>query len=183
MSTPYTAVIFCSLSALALSLSSSSPAADNRSEVARKSSAQRIQWSNRMQSMHRTLAVLTTYVNSDKLFNDPENKQEIEENAKRLADLARELKGPVLNSTNQDRSLSLLVLLFADETRQASRFLNSGQRDYGRELLQSVPGYCVTCHVHNDLDPDIVTLPLEPTAKSSKFIDRGEFGYAQLAPT
>jgi hypothetical protein len=132
-------------------------------------------WSAKMQSLYRTLASLMTDVNSDERFNDPKNRAAIEKNAKKLSELAHDLKSPGMDSPDKDPSIPLIATLFADETKRAYQYLKWGHRDYSRELLRGIPGYCISCHTRNSTGPAFSSLPLEPDSKLLNGIERGEF--------
>jgi hypothetical protein len=133
------------------------------------------EWSRRMRSLYKTLSALMTDVSSDERFSSPQRHGEILANAKRLSDLAHDLKpGSGVTPPDKDPSLGIFGSLFADETRRAYRAFRDGNLAYSRRLLRDVPGYCISCHTRNNTGPAYFSLPIDPTG-DLKGLERGEF--------
>jgi hypothetical protein len=131
-----------------------------------------------MQELYRTLAELLTDVSSEKRFNAPENRSRIEKNSKTLSRLAHDISQQGQTSPDRDPSIQILGGLFADESDRAYRFLHSknrAQRNYARELLQNIPGYCIACHTRTESGPSFSDLPLNPTINQLQPIEKGRF--------
>lgn len=172
----YTIAIFAfllisSLKASASEPVSSGPEASSSAVAAHKTLA----WSEKMQSLYRTLSSLMTDVSSDERFKNPKHRSEIEANAKKLADLAHDLNGKNVAAPDKDPSIAIFSSLFADGAKLAYRSLKAGHVEYSRELLRSIPGYCIACHTRNHSGPDFTSLPLDPVVSDLRASERGEF--------
>jgi hypothetical protein len=131
-----------------------------------------------MQSLYKTLGELITDVSSESRFNSPANKKRIEQNAKTLSKLAHDLTTPKNDSRDHDPSIQILGNIFADEAARAYRLLQTGkppQRAYARELLQSLPGYCIACHTRTQSGPSFTDMPLNPALKDLRSVEKGRF--------
>jgi hypothetical protein len=131
-----------------------------------------------MQSLYKTLADLVTDVSSENRFNSAANKTRIEQNAKKLSELAHDLTKPKSDAPDHDPSIQILGNLFADESARAYRLLKTGkapQRAYARELLQTLPGYCIACHTRTQSGPSFTDLPLNSTLKDLRSVEKGRF--------
>lgn len=164
----YTIAVFAILLLSALRASATEPTPEATAH-------QNAAWSEKMRSLYRTLSSLMTDVSSDERFKNPKHRSEIEANTKKLADLAHDLNGKTVAAPDKDPSVAIFSSLFADEAKLAYRSLKAGHVEYSRELLRSIPGYCIACHTRNNSGPDFASLPIEPTAKDLRSIERGEF--------
>jgi hypothetical protein len=133
------------------------------------------QWSEKMRSLYRTLSALMTDVSSDSRFKDPRNRARIQSNAKKLADLAHSLGAKGMAPPDKDPSVGIFARLFADRAHIAYQSIKSGNIDNGRDLLRSIPGYCIACHTRNHSGPSFASLPIEPEGKDLRALERGEF--------
>lgn len=160
----YRLVIFSLLGLSALIASFAGSAAESPQRSA--------QWSVKMQSLYHTLSALMTDVSSDERFKNPKNRSAIEANAKKLSELAHELKG---KSPDQDPSVAIFGSLFSDQAKLAYQSFKEGHLEYSREILRSIPGYCIACHTRTNYGPDFASLPIEPTSKDLSGLAKGEF--------
>jgi hypothetical protein len=132
-------------------------------------------WSKKMRKLYEALGDLMTQVSSDARFKNPKNRAKIEAGAKRLSELAHDMKAGKVTPPDSDPSIGIFTSLFADSARAAYRSLKNGHVEYSRELLRSLPGYCIACHTRNSSGPSFVSLPMEPTSRDLKPIEAGGF--------
>lgn len=148
---------------------------DKVSEKKTKAAAKvRDQWRQKMQELYKTLAEVTTDTSSEQRFNDPENRERIVKNAKKLADRAHDMTKKGV-SPDLDPTIRILSNLFQDETKRAYSALQSGNRSYARSILSQVSGYCIACHTRNSSGPSFASLPMEPVGKNIYPIEKGRF--------
>jgi len=134
------------------------------------------QWSQKMQSLYKTLSDLMTDVTSSKRFNDPANNYRIEDEAEKIATLAHDLSRSGMVAPDADPSVQIIAGVMAQETRRAATELKKGNRAYARTILRSVPGYCIACHTRNQFGPRFDKLPIEPMGeKLMTDVEKGEF--------
>ena len=131
-------------------------------------------WSKKMQELYKTLSELLTDVTSEKRFSDPANKYRIENETAHLASLAHDLKNTTI-SPDADPTVPLVAALLAQETKRAVLELKKDNRGYARNILRTVPSYCIACHTRNSSGPQFAKLPFEPTSASLTPVERGEF--------
>ena len=134
-----------------------------------------IAWSRKMQELYKTLADLLTDISSAKRFGDPANRSRIVMETEKLASLAHDLNTKGVLSPDADPTIPLVAGLLAQETKRAALEFKKGNRAYARNLLQTVPGYCIACHTRNATGPQFAQLAFEPTSKSLTALERGEF--------
>jgi hypothetical protein len=132
-------------------------------------------WSQKMQSLSKTLAELMTDITSDARFETPANKKKIEGHAKTLSKLAHDLNLKGTNRPDLDPSIVMLSQLFSDEADYAYQELKRGHRAYARDRLRSLTGYCIACHTRTQSGPQFSNLPLNPTTEKLSSIEKGEF--------
>ncbi len=132
-------------------------------------------WRVRMQGLYQTLSELLTDITSDRRFNDPKNKAKILNNAEKLASLSHELSSKVVTAPDSDPTLKIVNGLLAQETKDAVAALKSGNREYARTVLRTVPSYCVSCHTRNTSGAHFKELALEPIGPALTRFERGEF--------
>lgn len=132
-------------------------------------------WSQKMQSLSKTLAELMTDLSSDTRFETPANKKKIEEHAKTLSKLAHDLNKKGMNKPDLDPSVVMLSQVFSDEADHAYQELKRGHRSYARDRLRSLSGYCIACHTRTQSGPQFSNLPLNPTTEKLSTIEKGEF--------
>lgn len=131
-------------------------------------------WAAKMQELYQTLSSLLTDVTSDRRFNDPKNKSRIEAQSNQLSKLSHDLTQKGI-SPDPDPTLQMIGAALEQETKRAYLALKQGNREYAREILRSVPSYCIACHTRNASGPQFSALPLEPSSTSILPVERGEF--------
>lgn len=91
---------------------------------------------------------------SHQRFEDTALRPEIIAKTKRLAALASSL--PALKAPDDgDPSTPILAELFAEHSAHALAELQHGNRQYARQMLNSTPAFCVSCHTRSGLGPDL----------------------------
>lgn len=116
-------------------------------------------WAGKMQELSQTLSDLILQVSSDQKYNSAEELPKIEKNAKKLADLAHDLKSVKIPRPDSDPSISILAGLFSEEATRAYQEFKRGNRSYARGILKTISGYCISCHTRNDVGPSFESLP------------------------
>ena len=112
-------------------------------------------WNQKMENFRSVLSALLPDLFSEKRFNAPENFKRIEENVKRLAGLAHEMptgafaQAKTELAADQDPSLTLISGLFKNEALLALTHLRSGHRAYARNVLKTIPNFCIACHTRS----------------------------------
>jgi len=134
-----------------------------------------IRWSSKMQELYKTLADLLTDVSSTKRYFDPVNKTRIESEATHLSALGHDLAKMGGTPSDPDPTIQIVAGMLRRETKRAADELKRGNRAYARNILRSVPNYCIACHTRNSTGPQFDRLPFEPTSKSLSTEERGEF--------
>lgn len=145
---------------------------DNKSSQSTHTSSN---WSQKMQGLSKTLAELMTDLASDTRFDAPANKKKIEGHAKTLANLAHDLNKKNINKPDLDPSVVILSQLFSDEAENAYQELKRGHRDYARDRLRSLTGYCIACHTRTQSGPQFADSHLNPTTDKLSTYEKAEF--------
>jgi hypothetical protein len=132
------------------------------------------EWSKRMTDLRSVLSELLPDVISDERFNSPNNYKRIEMNAKKLADLTHDMpKGEL--SGDLDPSIILITGLLKDEIMLAHTHLISGHRKYAREVLRSIPRFCIACHTRSSGVLDLSSVQQNVPASLKSPLEKAEF--------
>lgn len=126
-------------------------------------------WTQKMRELQKTLRSLVVDVSSDQRFQDPKNKNRIEANANKLAELAHELK------TGPDPGVSMVAGMFSLEASRAHRELVQGRREYARGLLKSLTGYCISCHTRGSGGPRFPSSELDSALSGLRLMEQAEY--------
>jgi hypothetical protein len=136
-------------------------------------------WSPKMKQMFELLGETLSDVSSDERFNDAKVRRKLEANAKKLSQLAHDIKDSSREAApakpDQDPSLAIFAQLFAAEADRAYHALRNGHGDYARDLIRSIPGYCISCHTRNAAGSPSGGLPMPEPIKQLKTLERAEF--------
>lgn len=132
-------------------------------------------WNKKMQGLYISLAELLTDTTTDRRFNDPKYKKQIQKNADFLAKVTHDLSKQKLNLPNTDPTLQIISGLLAREAKDAAQALRDGNRSYARTILNTLPSYCVSCHTRNQTGAQFKELALDPTQNTMSPFERGEF--------
>jgi len=147
------------------------PAGAVENETAQKSPA----WSKKMRGLYETLSRLMVDVSSDQEFNAPKNRKRIEDDAKKLSELAHEIDSGKLKSPDPDPSVSMISSLFSKEADHAYRELKRGRREYARGVLKTIGGYCIACHTRSDSGPQFSSLPVKAPFSAFTTMEKAQF--------
>ncbi len=128
-----------------------------------------------MQSAYQALADLLTDVSSDSRYADPSNQSRIEASLKKLSGMAHDLGSAQMLPPDADPTLRFVSGLLSEQLDRASVEFKRGNRLYAREVMRTIPGYCMSCHTRNSSGPQLGSLPLEPSSSSMSASERGEF--------
>jgi len=113
-------------------------------------------------------------------FMDPKNAKRIEDNTKKLSELAHDIhKASVGASTDVispdgDVSVSLIAGLFQDDAKRAYDEFKRGNKEYARTVLRSIPGYCIGCHTRGNSGPQFIDLGTNAQLKGLTPFEKGE---------
>ena len=132
-------------------------------------------WNSKMQGLYISLAELLTDTTTDRRFNDPKYKKQIQKNADYLSKVAHELSQQKLDLPNTDPTLQIVSGLLAREAKDAAQFLREGNRAFARSILRTIPSYCVACHTRNTSGSQFKELALDPTHNAMTGLEKGEF--------
>jgi hypothetical protein len=131
------------------------------------------EWSARMRKFQATLQELLPNLASDTRFRAKENARRIERNVDQFARLAHDLDREALGSPDPDPTISIIAGQFANEADYASRILKDGHREYAREILRAMTGYCMACHTRSDSGPRFAGVAEGPAAAALQGVEKG----------
>jgi hypothetical protein len=132
-------------------------------------------WAASMKGLEKALQELLLDLNNDKRFSSTKNFGRIEKNAEKFAKLAHELKVTNADSPDADPTIQIIAGQFSDEAKEAYKLLASGHRDYAREKLRSMTGYCMACHTRNSNGPSFQGIIAAPAVQSLRGLERADF--------
>lgn len=110
-----------------------------------------LDWQANMREISQSFSTLLKYAYSGNAFLDPQNKDVIEAETKRLSTLADRIhqngkglqfdKDPVLKYVTRDfsRDMSIAYIEF-----------KGGHPEFSRSVIRSTSNYCISCHTRND---------------------------------
>jgi hypothetical protein len=106
-------------------------------------------------TLRELLVAAASSARFDSAASDAKRKKETLAKADRLATLAAEIETfqPGALGGDRDPSLSMIARLLADQTENARQNLRAGHSAYARELIQSLPQYCLACHSRTGSGP------------------------------
>jgi hypothetical protein len=125
-----------------------------------------------MKQMFELLGETLSDVSSDERYNDAKIRKKLEANTKKLSQLAHDIKDSKLPKPDADPSLTIFAQLFANEADRAYHALKNGHGDYARDLIRSIPGYCISCHTRNNAGNPSASLPMPEPLKQLKTLER-----------
>lgn len=127
-------------------------------------------WSTQMRELEKNLSALLVDLSSDERFNNRSNFKRIQAHAEKIAKVAHEIKST--RAPDQDPTLGIISRQFASETKHAYQALMTGNRQYAREVLRTIPGYCISCHTRTGTGPQFASSSIQPPLKG---LDLAEF--------
>ena len=117
-------------------------------------------WKSRMQELGEALVDIYPYLLSRKEFNAPENRQKIQQSAKRLASLAHNVNKQraksKLNTLDRDPLVSVISNNLDGDLNLATEALQNGEMDLSRTVLKNAAFTCVRCHSRGSWGPQLV---------------------------
>jgi len=135
------------------------------------------EWVSRMHSISATYLNLTPLVSDSKQFADPGNRQVLDVDLRRLAELgqetARDPKAP-----NADPMIEFLANRFAAEARQAYAAFKADDLAWTRFALQRAGDQCIACHTRADRGAKNFALAWTPQLGGLSLTEQIEFWVA-----
>ncbi len=126
-----------------------------------------------MHDLASTLSNLLPYIIDREAFHQDKNREVIEKNTQHLSELSHQM-----NQHNflkfHDPGLEFMSNAFDTEIKRAYNGLKLGHREYARNILSTVSGFCIRCHTRNQTGPQFLALGLGTEVKSLPPIPRGE---------
>lgn len=116
------------------------------------------QWENRMQELSKTLGILLPYVMSRDDFNNEKNIPTIEKNTKKMMELANTITNKSADSAEADPAIKSLAKNFEIDMAKAYDGLQTGHREYSRQVLAMATNHCIACHSRSQMGPKFETL-------------------------
>jgi hypothetical protein len=116
------------------------------------------QWENRMQELSKTLASLLPFVMSQDDFHKEKNFAAIEANAKKMMDLAHAVNTKSNESPEKDPAITALAKNFEIDMAKAYDGLQTGHKEYSRQVLAMATNHCIACHSRSQMGPKFETL-------------------------
>lgn len=129
-----------------------------------------VQPSDTMKELSRLLSELVADVSQTGKFTDAKNSKRIERNLKLLNDLSHSIK-----SFDGDPSAKIIADLLKLETQHTLAEFRRGNRDYARDLVRGIAGYCIACHTRSDIGPQLQTSVSQNAISSLSLSDRIEW--------
>jgi hypothetical protein len=136
--------------------------------------AQSMAWKSRMAELKAALTKLLPDVISQQRFQDPKNAKSILENAKKLASLSHEMPDKE-KAPDADPSIALISGMFRDEVNRALRTLQTGNKAYARNVLRTIPNFCIACHTRSGSEADLSSLKTQAPATLVGHLEKAEF--------
>ncbi len=130
-------------------------------------------WSEKMKGLYSALTELLLDVSSEERFKSKANEKRIEQNAKKLADLAHDISQT--DAPDPDPSIPMISSLFDDDAKRAYNAFKTGHKTYSRTILRTVSGYCIACHTRNQSGPKFDELPTTPAFKKLSKLEKANF--------
>jgi tetratricopeptide (TPR) repeat protein len=133
------------------------------------------QWAQKMRKLEKSFQELLVDLNSDERFNAPKNFKRIERNAETFAKLAHELNVKDGSAPDHDPTIPIVAKQFEKEADRAYKTLKWGHRDYARDMLKSMTGYCMACHTRNSSGPSFQSIASSPAVQSLRTLEKGDY--------
>lgn len=141
-------------------------------------------WENRMQELSKTLANLLPYVMSRDDFNSEKNAKFIEKNAKDIMELSHAVTVKS-EEAETDPSIKSLAKNFEIDMAKAYDGLQTGHREYSRQVLAMATNHCIACHSQSQMGPKLETLSanidyksLSPFVRAEVYASTRQFNFA-----
>jgi tetratricopeptide (TPR) repeat protein len=128
---------------------------------------------SKMIALSETLSDLLPMVASKSKFADLANQSRIEQDTVRLKSLAHSLK--TSGKATADSSMQVVSGLFDEDIGRALNALQTGNRDYARNILADTTSYCIQCHTQSGTGPNFPHLNLNIATGDLKPLDQAEF--------
>ncbi|OQW46410.1 MAG: hypothetical protein A4S09_05420 [Proteobacteria bacterium SG_bin7] len=143
-------------------------------------------WGNRMQELSKTLANLLPFVMSRDDFNKEKNLKFIDENVKNMMELAHAITVKSSeDSPEADPSIKSLAKNFEIDMAKAYDGLQTGHREYSRQVLAMATNHCVACHSRSQMGPKLESLSanidyqsLSPFVRAEVYASTRQFNLA-----
>lgn len=144
----------------------------------KESSRNRANWSKKMQELSEVIPNLLPDIAFYSRFSNEKNFKRIEENTKKLAELAHKInmkdKATSVQIGDADPTIEMMAGQLEKRVQQAYEALKAGNRDYARQQLMAVTQYCIGCHSRSDSGPEFESLPMNKALGPLTDLDRAD---------
>lgn len=131
-------------------------------------------WTANMHQLSQSLANLIPLAHDPLQFNDPNNREIINQEVSRLAKFSHDL-GNTKTKGIQDPAMEYVASRFSADMQEARRQLSIGNPTYSRYIIRNATTYCISCHTQSDRGPKFLALETEPFYKKLNTLDRTNY--------
>lgn len=114
-----------------------------------------------MQGLARTFSDLLPFVTDKSAFHNPKNQEVILKKTEELSQGTHSIQNQRMGEL--DPAFSFLSENMETEVQRAYNGLKLGHREYARNILNTVSGYCIRCHTRTDTGTNIFDLTISST--------------------
>lgn len=150
-----------------------SSATSNSSSSGRGDSYSRT-WPNQMQQLTYHLSLIMPKVSDSKAFNNPQNKNEIQSQLKKLQTIAHEMNTKT-QAPDQDPSLQLIGQRFEDNLKLSLESFEAGHSEFARSVFKNSMAQCVQCHTRLEIGPALAVPNLLNGLDKIAIVERIQF--------
>lgn len=131
-------------------------------------------WSANMHQLSQSLANLLPLAHDPLQFNDPTNREIINQEVGRLAQFSHDLGGTKSKATD-DPALDYVAGRFSADMQEARRQLSIGNPTYSRYIIRNATNYCISCHTQTDRGPQFIGMDAQPFYQKLNSLDRTNY--------
>lgn len=131
-------------------------------------------WTAGMQRLSASLANLLPLAHDPLQFNDPSNREIINQEVSRLAQFSHDL---IPNSDKKlgDPAIDYVASRFSADMQEAKRQLSIGNPTYSRYIIRNATNYCISCHTQSDRGPKFQMMESENFTSKLGPLDRTNY--------
>ncbi len=131
-------------------------------------------WTAGMHQLSLSLANLLPLAHDPLQFNDPTNREIINQEVGRLAQFSHDL-GSTKDKALGDPAMDYVASRFSADMQEAKRQLSIGNPSYSRYIIRNATNYCISCHTQTDRGPMFPGMDSEPFYKKLSSLDRTNY--------
>jgi hypothetical protein len=113
-------------------------------------------WASDMQQIGQAFSSLLPLSLNPAQFNDPRNKDLIDEDLTRLSHFTHEIAS-LKKKPSDDPSFKFASEQFNGELNEAKHQIQLGNRSYARFLIKNASNYCISCHTQTSQGPTFLS--------------------------